>query len=167
MRRIHQLIGILTILFLTIQNPLFAATDPYESLPPGKATGRIKVNAQGFLIKYAYARKSIAEKEDKDKADYIILLTNRTFPEDFSKIDRFEISRYAARYDLQGLLIGVNKDRQLVFADILRLRSITGSVEFKPSSNEDDLIEGRLYTNGQQQYLHLKYEIDITFSTKP
>jgi hypothetical protein len=167
MKRIQPLIAILSVLFfVVIQIPLFAAAEPIETVAPGTASGRIKINAQGFLLKYAVARKSITEKEYKDKADYVILLTNRPFPEDLSTIDRFEMTRYATRYDLQGLLIGVNKDRQLVFADILRVRTNAARILFKPSSNEDDSIEGRIYTNGQEQDFRLKYEIDVTFSAK-
>jgi hypothetical protein len=168
MRHIQQFIALLFILFFVgTQIPLFAAADQIETVAPGTATGRIKINAQGFLIKHAYARKSITDKEYKDKADYIILLTNRPFPEDFSKIDRFDINRYATRYDLQGLLIGVNKDRQLVFVDILRVRTNIDQVQFKSSANEDDSIEGRVYTNVQEQDFRLKYEIDVTFNVTP
>jgi hypothetical protein len=140
--------------------------DPSESITPGTATGRLKVNDQAFFIKYAYARKSLAEKEDKDKAAYVILLTNRPFPEDFSKIDRLEINRYVSRYDLQGLIIGINENRDLVFADILRVRSIIGRVDFESTSNAEGLIKGTLSTEGQQRIFDLKYEIDVTFSVK-
>jgi hypothetical protein len=166
-RHIHQLFTIVSILFLIAAgNTLTAETDSSESLGPGKATGRIKIDEQGFLIKHVYARKSIVGKEDKDKAEYVILLTNRPFPEDFSKIDRLDINRYVARYDLNGLIIGLDANRDLVFADILRVRSITGSLNFRLLSDENGVIEGRLFTNGQQQYFGLKYEIDVTFSAK-
>lgn len=137
------------------------------SVEPGTASGKLKVNGQAFFIKHAYAKKTKYRQDDTNKTSFLVLLTNRPFPEDLSKLDRLDLNRFANRYDIQGVVIGIDENQHLLFTDILRLRIITGAVKFKPSANEESLIEGRLYTEGEKQFFNDKFEFDITFSVKP
>ena len=136
------------------------------AMKPGTASGKLKVNGQAFFIKYAYAKKTNYRQDDTNKTAFLVLLTNRPFPEDLSKLDRLDLNRFANRYDIQGVVIGIDENQYLLFTDILRLTTITGAIKFKSSVNEEGLIEGRLYTEGEKQFLNDKFEFDITFSVK-
>jgi hypothetical protein len=158
MKQKHRFIFlILIVLFLTSSGTVISSDLP----EPGTASGELKVNSQAFYIKHAYVKKT------KDSG-YLVLLTNRPFREDLSKLDRLDLNKYANRYDIQGVAIGIDeKNQSLSFIDILRLKMITEAVEFKPSSNEEGLIAGKLTTNGEKQFINNKFELDITFSVKP
>lgn len=137
------------------------------SVKPGTASGKLKVNEQAFFIKHAYAKKTKYRQDATNKTAFLVLLTNRPFREDLSKLDRLDLNRFAIRHDIQGVVIGIDENQHLLFNDILRLTTITGAAEFKPSANEEGLIEGRLYTEGKKQFFDDKFEFDITFSVKP
>ena len=163
MKRNHRFIlGIFIIFFLV--HIKTSASEISEPLKPGTSTGQLTVNNQSFNIKHAYVKKT---KDDKDEVAFLILLTNRPFPEDLSSLDRLDLNKRTQRYDLQGVVVGIDKNHNLLYTDILRLTTITGTVKFNPSTNESGLIEGRLYTNGEKQFFNDEFEIDIVFSVKP
>jgi hypothetical protein len=161
-RNYRFILGIFIVFFLFhVKN---SSSEISEALKPGTSTGQLTVNNQTFNIKHAYVKKTKAEK---DEIAFLVLLTNRPFPEDLSTLNRIDLNKRAQRYDLQGVVIGLDKNQSLSFTDILRLRTITAAVKFDSSTNESGSIEGRLYTNGEKQFLNDKFEIDITFSAKP
>lgn len=153
--------AILCLVFL-LQNNYFAATpEPSDELKPGTAAGKLKVNIQTFKMKYAYARR-----QNDSEAEYLVLLTNRPFPPDLSKIVRFELNKYAVRYDLQGVALGIDKNQQLVFIDVLRAPRMISSSEFQIEPEKDNSIEGRVYTNGEIRYFRTKVEFDLKFNAQ-
>jgi hypothetical protein len=161
MSKKRKLIFMVVLLLMSVNISTPEAQDP---LVPGTATGQLTVDNQTFNIKHAYVKRT---KDEKDKPAFLVLLTDRNFPEDLSRLDRLDLNKYAARYDLRGLVIGIDENHKLFFIDILRVTTITGTAQFKPSSTEPGVIEGRVYTNGQKQFFNNKFEFDISFSVKP
>ncbi len=153
---------IFCLLFLLQNENNFATTSEIsDELQPGMATGKLLLDVQTFKMKYAYARR----QSDDSKAAYLVLLTNRPFRQDLSKIVRFELNKYAARYDLQGVALGIDNNQQLVFIDILRTKMIL-PVEFQFEPVKEGSIEGRVYTNGEIRYFRTKVNFDLRFNAK-
>jgi hypothetical protein len=149
-------------LVFLLQNENNFATIPEfsDELQPGMAIGKLSVDVQTFKMKYAYARR-----QSGSEAAYLVLLTNRPFPQDLSKIVRFDLNKYAARYDLQGVAIGIDNNQQLVFIDVLRTKMIL-PVEFQFEPEKEGSIEGRVYTNGEIRYFRTKVNFDLRFNAK-
>ncbi|MCI0445109.1 hypothetical protein L0152_18110 [bacterium] len=153
---------ILCLVFLLQNENNFATTsESSEELQPGIATGKLSINVQTFKMKYAYARR----QSEGSEAAYLVLLTNRPFPQDLSKIVRFELNKYAVRYDLQGVAFGIDNNQQLVFIDILRVKMIL-PVEFQIDPEKEGSIEGRVYTDGEIRYFRDKVKFDLRFNAK-
>ena len=133
-----------------------------DDLESGTSTGKLSVNTQTFKMKYAYARR----QTDGNEAIYLVLLTNRPFKQDLSKIVRFELDEYALRYDFQGVAIGIDKNQQLVFIDVLRAPKMILTAQFEFDPEKDGSIEGRVYTNGQIRYFRNKVKFDLKFNAK-
>lgn len=149
------------VFLLQNENNFAANLPPSEEMAPGTAAGKLSINVQTFKMKYAYARR-----QSEGEAAYLILLTNRPFPQDLSKIVRFELNKYAVRYDVQGVAFGVDKNQQLVFIDILRAPRMLSSAEFQIEPENEGSIEGRVYTNGEVRYFRNKVKFDLKFNAK-
>ena len=157
------ILTIFCVAFLLQHENNFAATpETSEGMKPGTASGKLSVNVQTFKMKYAYARK---QPEDNE-AVYLVMVTNRPFPLDFSKFTRFELDKYAVRYDFQGVALGIDKDQHLVFIDILRLERMIGNAQFHMEPITEDSIEGTVYTNKEIRFLRNKVKFNITFNAK-
>jgi hypothetical protein len=150
------------VFLLQDENNSATSAQPSDELQPGMATGRLSVNIQTFKMKYAYARR----QSEKSEAAYLVLLTNRPFREDLSKIVRFELNKYAVRYDLQGVAFGIDNNQQLVFIDILRSPRMILSSEFQVEPEKEGSIEGRVFTNGEVRYFRNKVNFDLRFNAK-
>jgi hypothetical protein len=150
-------------LVFLLQNENNFATIPEfsDELEPGIATGKLSLDVQTFKMKYAYARR----QSDGSKAAYLVLLTNRPFRQDLSKIVRFELNKYAVRYDLQGVALGIDNNQQLVFIDILRTKMILPA-KFQFDPEKEGSIEGRVYTNGVIRHFGTKVNFDLRFNAK-
>jgi hypothetical protein len=163
--KINVLRAVLTVICLVVllqnQNNFADTPQPTGELVAGTASGKLKVNVQTFKMKYAYART-----QSDGEAAYLVLLTNRPFPLDLSKIVRFELNKYAVRYDFQGVAFGIDKNQQLVFIDILRAPKMISSCEFQIEPEKDGSIEGRVYTNGEIRYFRNRVEFDLKFNAK-
>ncbi|MCI0617019.1 hypothetical protein L0244_28925 [bacterium] len=156
---------IFTIFYLAFllhnENNFATTSESSDELQPGIATGKLSINVQTFKMKYAYARR----QSEGSEAAYLVLLTNRPFPQDLSKIVRFELNKYAVRYDLQGVAFGIDNNQQLVFIDILRVKMIL-PVEFQIDPEKEGSIEGRVYTDGEIRYFRDKVKFDLRFNAK-
>lgn len=160
---LRTIFTIFCLVFLLQNENNFATTsESPDELEPGMSTGKLSVNVQTFKMKYAYARR---QSESNDAA-YLVLLTNRPFPQDLSKIVRFELDKYAVRYDFQGVAIGIDNNQQLVFIDVLRAPKMILTAEFQFDPEKDDSIEGRVYTNGEIRYFRNKVKFDLRFNAK-
>jgi hypothetical protein len=154
---------IFCLVFLLQDENNFATTpEPSGELEPGMATGKLSVNVQTFKMKYAYARR----QSEGSEAAYLVLLTNRPFPQDLSKIVRFELNKYAVRYDLEGVAFGIDNNQQLVFIDVLRAPKMILTAEFQFDPEKEGSIEGRVYTNGEVRYFRNKVQFDLRFNAK-
>ena len=152
--------------FLLQANTNFAANDESsDTLQPGSASGKIKVNQQTFKMRYAYVRRM--EKEGgAECAAYLVLLTDRKFPFDLSKLTRFEIGKYMDRNDNHGIDIGIDEHQNLTFIDVLRAPKMIIDAQFAPGDRKQGQVEGRVYTNGEVRYFRNKVEFDIKFFAK-
>jgi len=136
-----------------------------DSLQPGTASGKLKVNQQTFKMRYSYIRRM--EKEGgAGGAAYLVLLTDRKFPFDLSKLTRFEIDKYMDRQDLHGIDIGIDEHQNLTFIDVLRAPKMIIDAQFAPGDRKQGQVEGRVYTNGEVRYFRNKVEFDIKFFAK-
>lgn len=136
-----------------------------DSLQPGTASGKLKVNQQTFKMRYSYIRPM--EKEGgAEGAAYLVLLTDRKFPFDLSKLTRFEIGKYIDRQDLHGIDIGIDEHQNLTFIDVLRAPKMIIDAQFAPGDRKQGQVEGRVYTNGEVRYFRNKVEFDIKFFAK-
>jgi len=152
---------IFCLVFLLQNENNFATTsESSDELESGMATGKLSVNVQTFKMKYAYVRRQ------SEGSEYLVLLTNRPFPQDLSKIVRFELNKYAVRYDLQGVAFGIDKNQQLVFIDVLRAPRMILTAEFQFDPEKEGSIEGRVYTNGEIRYFRNKVKFDLRFNAK-
>jgi hypothetical protein len=158
---LRTIFTIFCLVFLLQNENNFATTsESSDELQPGMATGKLSVNVQTFKMKYAYARRQ------SEGSEYLVLLTNRPFPQDLSKIVRFELNKYAVRYDLQGVALGIDNNQQLVFIDVLRAPRMILTAEFQFDPEKEGSIEGRVYTNGEVRYFRNKVKFDLRFNAK-
>jgi hypothetical protein len=165
--------NLLRIIFITfcfallVQVANFADTPslPTTELEPGTASGKLKVDIQTFKMNYAYVRR--IEKDDESKGQsYLVLITNRKFPYDLSKLTRFEIGKYMERYDLNGIDIGIDEQQNLTFIDVLRAPVMIIDAQFAPGDRKQGQVAGRVYTNGEVRYFGKKVKFDIKFNAK-
>lgn len=162
-KTLQVMLALFVFLFLLQNENNFATTsESSDELQPGMATGKLSINVQTFKMKYAYARR----QSEGSEAAYLVLLTNRPFPQDLSKLVRFELNKYAVRYDLQGVAFGIDNNQQLVFIDVLRAPNMISYSEFQIEPEKEGSIEGRVYTNGEIRYFRNKVKFDLRFNAK-
>jgi hypothetical protein len=159
-------LAILVIIFLQ-QTSINSATtnQPSGPLQPGSASGKLAVNVQTFKLKYAYAR-TIEAEQGSEGASILVLLTNRKFPQDLSKLTRFEIGKWMDRYDLHGIDFGLNEQKNLMFLDVLRAPNMIITAQFEPGDRKQGEVSGRIYTNGEIRYFRNRVKFDLKFNAK-
>jgi hypothetical protein len=146
--------------FLLQTNINLAATDESSGLlQPGTASGKLKVNVQTFKMKFAYMR-SIEKEDGAEGASYLVLVTNRKFPYDLSKLTRFELDKYMQRSDVQGIDIGIDEHQNLMFIDILRAPKMIIDAQFAPEDRKQGRVAGRIFTNGEVRYFRNKVKFN-------
>ena len=159
------LIVFVGILFLQTNIHSASISESSDSLQPGTASGKLKVNQQTFKMRYAYVR--LMEKESgAEGAAYLVLLTDRKFPFDLSKLTRFEIGKYMDRQDLHGIDIGIDEHQNLTFIDVLRAPKMIIDAQFAAGDRKQGQVEGRVYTNGEVRYFRNKVQFDSKFFAK-
>jgi hypothetical protein len=138
---------------------------PSGELQPGTASGKLSVNVQTFKMRFAYVRRM--EKADgAEGATYLVLLTDRKFPHDLSKLTRFEIEKWMDRYDLHGISLGVDEHQNLIFLDVLRSPKMIIDTQYAPEDRKQGQVVGRIYTNGEVRYFRNRVKFDIKFNAK-
>jgi hypothetical protein len=163
--KFNRVMKILILLFLLCSENNYADS-PFtqDNLKPGTASGKLSLNVQTFKMKYTYVTKT--QEDDKSGAVYLVLVTNRKFPYDLSKLTRFEIGRYMERYDLYGIDFGFDDQQNLIFVDVLRAPNMIVAAQFEPAQRKQGQIAGRIYTEGEVRYFRNRVKFDIKFNAK-
>jgi len=138
---------------------------PSGELQPGTASGKLSVNGQTFKMRYAYVR--LTEKEDgAEGAAYLVLLTDRKFPQNLSKLTRFELEKWMDRYDLHGIDLGIDEQQNVIFLDVLRAPRMIIDTHYTPEDRKQGQVAGRIYTKGEVRYFRNRVKFEIKFKAK-
>jgi hypothetical protein len=164
---LRMILFVFCLAFLLQNEPNYADNTalPSGELQPGTASGKLSVNVQTFKMRFAYITRT--QKEDgAEGAAYLILVTDRKFPHDLSKLTRFEIEKWMDRSDLHGIDLGVDEHQNLIFLDVLRAPKMIIDAQYSPGDRKQGQVAGRVYTNGEVRYFRNRVKFDIKFNAK-
>jgi ribosomal protein S8 len=147
-----------TILFFVSVHAFLVAEPNVDS-----AKGTFTWNGQTYQIKYSYATPTKDPFDEKKIDAFLVLLTDGPIEEDVSKLSRFGMTRIFEKRNLHGIVFGIDGKNNLFFTDVPGGFNGTGIAKFEPGQMNPSLVQGRIYTNGMEEYFKDTYQFDIRF----